>query len=165
MKRLVLLVTLLVTPVALAQTGLEGPDAGRMFLSTGLLVSASKRPGEVTPGIGAELSIHGYPSKGLGVGVFGQWQSMELEHHRFASGMQFSYSLAGFELGAAHERGTGERAATTLLHVAPYASIGVATLALRFGIPLHTADNGLPGYGYDVGLTLALKVPLPLQGP
>lgn len=156
-------VALLVAPTALARNDLQGPDKGAMFFSVGLLSSASKRPNKVMPGLGAELTLHGYIADGFGVGAFGQWQSMELNHNRFAGGMQFSYSLAGLELGVASEKGRVVRSTTTLLHVAPYFSIGVASLALRFGIPVGKSSSFIPGYGYDVGLVLGLKAPLPLN--
>jgi hypothetical protein len=160
-RMIVVGVVLLLAPAALAGD-LDGPDRGATFLGAGLLLSASKRSEEVMPAMGAELSVHHYIDNGTGIGLFGQWQSMEFEHNRFAGGFQLSHSIAGLELGMARETARDGRAATTMLHLAPYASVGIAALALRFGIPIQKSGRELLRHGYDVGLVLAIKAPVPL---
>ena len=152
---------LLFAPLALAD--LPGPDAGSTFLNSGVLLSGSSRPEGFVPGLGAEVSIHRFAEKTVGFGLFAQWQTMEFEYHRIAGGLQGSLSLVGFELGVAHETASDELAATTSLHIAPFVSIGIVTLAVRFGRPLGEKAGTRPRHGSEVGVVLAFKYPHELE--
>jgi hypothetical protein len=152
---------LLFAPTALAER--LGPDGDSTFLNAGLLLSATSRPAGFEPGMGVEVSLHRFFDKSVGAGFFGQWQTMELKHHRICGGLQASFSVAGLELGATHETASDERAATTSLHVAPFVSVGVLMMGVRFGFPIAQSEGNKPGHGSDVGFVMAIKYPLDLD--
>jgi hypothetical protein len=143
------------------------PGGGEVYLSAGLLLSGSKRPEGLVPGLGAEVSVHRFleANPHWGLGLLGQWQWMGFDSHRFAGGLQGTYRAFGLELGVAHQTASEARAATTGLHVAPFFTYaGMLTVSVRVGLPLHhDAASGRPGHGYDVGLGLAVKLPLLLH--
>ncbi|KFE71808.1 hypothetical protein [Hyalangium minutum] len=164
-----LILVLLSAPAAQASD--FGPQAGATYVNPGLLLSGSYRhSGKGAFGLGAELSLHHFTNNDFGgFGVFAQWQAMNFQYDRFCGGLQATDTLEtfpiGMELGVAYETEGGGEAATTSLHFAPFASVGAATATLRFGIPIAGGTEELPRHGFDVGLTLAIKIPLRLDGP
>ncbi len=166
-----LLAAVLLSPHAAASDTPEKPQSqGRLleavYLGSGILLSGSKRPEGLVPGVGLEVSLHALSAGELewGLGLFGQWQWMGLDSHRFDAGVQATLFDAGLEVGGTYQTAGASRAATTGLHFAPFLSfLGVATVSIRLGLPLHhDGADGRPGHGYDVGLGLAFKLPLPL---
>ncbi|WNG21685.1 hypothetical protein [Cystobacter fuscus] len=141
------------------------PQPGDIYLSGGFLFSGTGRPGGAAIGLGAELSLHAFfkAEPIAGVGIFGQWQSINGEHHRLCAGVQATTLFLGAELGVAHDRAGAEGAATTSLHLQPFLSLGLLSVGLRIGIPVATAPGDKPGYGSDIGLVLSLKLPVPLR--
>ncbi|WP_143177842.1 hypothetical protein [Cystobacter ferrugineus] len=141
------------------------PQPGDIYLNGGFLFSATGRPGGGATGLGAELSLHAFFEAVpiAGVGVFGQWQSINGEHHRVCAGVQATTLILGAELGVAHDFAGAQGVATTSVHLQPFLSLGLLTAGLRIGIPVVTAPGDKPGYGSDIGLVLSLKLPVPLR--
>jgi hypothetical protein len=169
----------LVPGVAGAQTapvGIASPQAtftptALGFLSPALLYSNvwGRSPAH---GVGAELtySYHPRAARHLVLGAFTQGQVYTDGSLRFAGGIQTGYGPFGVELGLAHRTGTGDFSATTGLHVAPYLSLGVLSVALRFTVPLQDVagapNSGVPplGQGPETALTLGLRFPVRVHG-
>jgi len=159
---------LLCSPAALASTiplTIDIPR-GALFISGGPLVSVTGRPWGTAVGTGAEFSVHGFTrtKEPLGFGVFGQWQSVNGDHDRFCGGAQATHGVLGMELGMAHEFASDDAMATTSLHLAPFVSLGMMTASLRVGIPVSWAEGDRRHHGADVGLVLAFKLPLRVNG-
>lgn len=137
------------------------------FLNAGLLLSQSVRPSGGMFAYGVEASVHHFLDEDYdsGIGLFAQWQGTNADHSRSCGGVQGTHKFLGLELGVAYENANQDFASTTSLHVAPFISAaGFATLAVRVGIPLSRPSGSLPGHGMDLGLVVALKYPLPLNG-
>ncbi|MDY7227103.1 hypothetical protein [Hyalangium rubrum] len=153
--------TALAAKVSLLNLG-TGPDD--VVISPGVLGTLSTRPGGSVTSLGAELSIYkSIPESRIPastVGAFMQWQRVGSDHHRFSGGIQAGALIFGMELGGTYETAGEERAATASLHLAPYVSIGYVALSVRFGIPVWTRGDDRPGHGHDIGLSLALKLPI-----
>ena len=124
--------------------------------------------------LGGEATYVLYRDGGMvGAGFFGQAQSYGGTHGRYALGGQVNYSVFGVELGAAYRAPTAGFRGTTGLHVGPFFSLGVVSLALRFVVPLVGAQGDRAAYPAEVGLSAALKLPLlglpegpePFSGP
>ncbi len=79
--------------------------------------------------------------------------------YRIAGGGQLSFGVVGLEAALAHRGADATHAATLGIHLAPYLSVGFLHLALRVVAPI----SGDPGYPTEVGLTLGLKVPVPID--
>ena len=136
------------------------PQPGDVYLSGGLLLN-----GGTSLGLGAELSLHYFllgEQPLSGVGLFGQWQAINGEHRRVCLGAQGTFVYVGAELGVAQESGGIRGARTTSVHVAPFIALGLVVAGVRVGVPVATRPGDRPGYGVDVGLTLALKLPVPV---
>ena len=162
-----LLLALLSAPSAMADS--FGPKAGDDYINPGLLLGGSYRPSGPVFGLGAELSYHHFTDNNShGVGGFIQWQAMNFQYHRFCGGMQATGDIdtlpVGAELGLTYETAGGDEAATTSLLFAPFVSLGAATASLRFSIPIAGGSDEVPHHGFDVGLSLALKIPQKLPG-
>jgi hypothetical protein len=141
-------------------------SSGSTFVTPGLLTGLTPRDSHVVGSLGAEVGFHHFDPSGLGAGGFVQWQWMALESHRFCAGLQATSAtvrFVGVEGGLEYETADARRAGTFSLHVAPFLSVGVATLGLRLGIPLYSVGSALPGRGFEGGLTLALKAPIDLR--
>ena len=104
--------------------------------------------------VGAELSIfvHERGDSPWGQGAFGQVLRYFGSHAstRWAGGYEIGGPV-GVEIGAGVR--SGERGTSLSAHLAPYASIGYAHVALR-------ASPGTAPYGSEVMLVFALKLPL-----
>ena len=116
---------------------------------------------------GGEVSWMHYASidSKVGFGAFAQAQAYsgdEPTHSRFAFGGQVG-SFVGAELGMAVRGGNGIHAWTTGIQMTPYASIGIFTVGARFVLPI--AHGAGEGYGFETGLVLALKGPIPYGKP
>jgi hypothetical protein len=155
-------------PVAAPAAAPSGPLA---YLSPGLLYSDvwGRSPAH---GFGFELSYAWRPSNTsrLTLGGFTQGQWYTDGSLRGAAGVEAGWRIFGLELGVAHRTGTDAFAATTSLHVAPYISLGVASVAVRFSVPLYEATAAGPnagptqGQGFETALTFALKFPIRVAG-
>ena len=117
---------------------------------------------------GGELSVMQYfsPSRSaIWLGAFAQLQRYSREEGgrgRWALGVQVGNGV-GLELGVARRSGDDRYAATTDVHVGPYVSAGILTLALRSGIPV-AHDPGTP-FGYELGIQIGIKIPIPYAHP
>lgn len=119
-------------------------------------------------GNGAELSFVHYPNGDYpwdvpGFGAFFQAQNYSSpDHGRYAVGGQANLGVGGLELGYAHRDGTKARTTTRGVHIGPFLSVGAASLALRFTIPV--APSARRSHGPETALTLGFKIPFPLYG-
>ncbi|MBI5514655.1 MAG: hypothetical protein HY909_12845 [Deltaproteobacteria bacterium] len=162
---------------AQAQTAPQAPATPQFaptalgFLSPALVYSNvwGRSPAH---GVGAELaySYHPRAARRLVLGAFTQGQVYTDGSLRFAGGLQTGYGPFGVELGLAHRTGTDDFRASTGLHVAPYLSLGVLSVALRFTVPLNDTQ-GAPnsgvaslGQGPETALTLGLRIPVRVHG-
>jgi hypothetical protein len=118
---------------------------------------------------GVETSLIGYlePSAtadfGLGIGAVFQYQHYDEPegHGRWAAGFELAYAFGGLELLYAHRNGAGDLETTHGLAIGPYVSVlGVFNFAARFVVPI--SPTGDAGYGSEHGITLGVKVPLPI---
>jgi hypothetical protein len=139
------------------------PREGDTFLSPGVLTSISRRPGRFSAGAGVDVSFYRFGYNGSVGGAFAQWEAMELDHHRFAAGVQGGIFIFGVEFGAVYETADAEHTRTISLHAAPYLSAGVVVAGLRLDIPVLKGGDGRPSHGFDLGFTLALKIPIELE--
>jgi len=113
-------------------------------------------------GHGVELSVVHVPhvEKFIGVGLVGQLQSYNGTHLRTALAGEVIWEMLGLEVGWAYRRSDSVHAAQHGLHIAPFVSIGVLSLAWRTTIPATTSDDA---YGFESGLALAVKLPIPVH--
>jgi hypothetical protein len=154
--------TLFLAPEAMAQCSSPSCISSGEFLNVGPLFSLTERPTGRAMGLGLEVSYHDlfdYKS-GLGLGLFTQWQAMGKGRHRFGAGAQVTFWRLGLELGLAHETAGGDQGALTLLQATPFATVGVASLGLRLGIPLSRFEAPRPGLGVELGFVVTLKLPI-----
>jgi hypothetical protein len=162
---MVLLVALLFAPVAGAiNTGAELiRDLRDMdtFLSAGLLVSSTNRSHGGT-GIGGELSVSALRNEAIvkGGGAFIQAQWVGGDHLRLCGGAQFNIVVFGAELGLARDFAGEESPAVTSLHFAPFLSVGVLAVSMPIGVPLGFLSDDRAGNGVQIGIALALKIPV-----
>ena len=117
---------------------------------------------------GAELSLMTYSSHRDwdGVGAFAQLEHYGGDHAdfgRWALGAQIGGPV-GLELGVDHRAAYEDHAGTTGIHVAPYASMGLLTMALRLTIPVGTNGPGA-SYGTEGAWVIGLKLPIPWGDP
>lgn len=94
----------------------------------------------------------------VGLGAFGQASSVGFHHMRFAVGPQFTYAVAGLELGPYIETRKDAYATTIGLQASPFLTLGVISAAFRAGIPLTTTSEGNK-YGVDLGAVFTIKLP------
>ena len=141
---------------------------GTTYLNVGPLASFT-RARATGFGLGGELSIMHFPGKEspletAGYGLFAQAQAQN-GAPRLAFGVQGG-SYAGLELGASFRGETDAFAPTWGLHLAPFASAGVAVLSLRttFTVRPRPGTFDKPTHGFEIGPALALKLPLLLRG-
>jgi hypothetical protein len=80
-------------------------------------------------------------------------------HLRFALGGQVNYTAVGLELGWAFMTASRDFAATHGLHVAPFLSLGIFSIASRFTIPIARAGE-LPIRPFYVSAVLTVKMPI-----
>jgi hypothetical protein len=149
-----------------------GPGQAHNFISAGALAGFSGHiESPIVGALGGEVTYTYYPSSAFlfGVGAFVQGQSVGFTHFRAAVGPQFNLWIFGAELGAFIEEGAKAdptmilRSMTFGLHLAPFVSIGFASVALRIGIPLAGLTTGQV-YATDIGLIGTIKIPIPLDG-
>jgi len=98
-----------------------------------------------------------------GVGAFAQVESVGFDHVRAATGAQGSFLFFGGELGFFIEGASKVRATTVGIQASPFVSIGFFSIGFRMGFPLAAVSSG-PKYATNLGLSLALKWPFPLDG-
>jgi hypothetical protein len=114
--------------------------------------------------IGAEVCLAQTPSWPLvGVGPFVQAQAYfgdDPTHGRFAAGI-LAGTFIGLELGVAHRMAAGDYDATTGLHLAPYFTLGVFSVATRWTI---AGDDDGKAHGSEFAVELALKYPWHVAG-
>lgn len=162
-RRLRVLLARVLGSVAVASAVGEGTaraDGGYVSyggLAGGVVASGSDASGG---SLGVELSWAHYPRKCCfedGYGAFAQYQRIfgDGRSDRYAFGYQ-SPGPIGFEFGLGVRQ--GEAGTSPQLHLAPFASIGLAHIALR----LSPASGP---YGSEAGLFVAFKLPVPYGSP
>ena len=135
--------------------------------SPGVLYSAvwGRAP---TDGFGLELSYAYHPrnTSTFSVGAFTQAQANTDGSFRIGGGAQVGWQVFGLELGWAQRTGNDQFAGAGGVHIAPYLSVGVVLVALRFTLPLadeapnHPTVLGAP----EMALTVGLKLPFRTHG-
>ncbi len=103
-----------------------------------------------------------------GNGGFFQAQAYDFNgdapHPRLALGAQAG-SYFGAEAGVTWRGETATRSKTFGTHLGIYGSIGVFALALRGTIPIVMPEViGKQPHSWELGLSMALKIPIPLYG-
>jgi hypothetical protein len=130
----------------------------------------------VNPGLGLEVSLHGYPwgQPNVGLGLFGQVEAAgrgdDAHHHlRMTFGGQinvvpWSWKITGIgvEVGGCYESSDMDHAGAMGLHVAPFASLGLITLSLPVVLPISTSGSGTER-GFGLGISATFKIPIPLR--
>jgi hypothetical protein len=118
--------------------------------------------------LGGEVTFVHYdkPSgKGVGYGGFVQASAVGFERARVSFGPQINTSIFGAEAGLTFESAIEDRAAFVGAHLAPFVSIGFASLTLQLDIPFAPLTGGpLPGVELVVAGTLKLPIDLE-RGP
>jgi hypothetical protein len=145
---------------------------GPIFFTVGY-IGSFLGGGSPTNGHGVEASLIAYVNRGsdqgIGVGLgtvfqYQQYDSPE-SHGRWATGFEVTFPIGGLELLYAHRNGIDDDVLDTTHGIAlgPYLSLlGVLNLAGRFVIPVSPLDER--GYGGEYGVTLGVKLPLPIGG-
>lgn len=118
---------------------------------------------------GAEASYSAWLDRHSALGAFVQAQSYELEHGRYAAGVQANLPalgsggtpILGFELGYAQRERAEGYARTHGVHLAPFVSMGLVHLATRATIAVAPSRGG---HGHEFAVVLALKLPIPIHG-
>jgi len=134
------------------------PDAAFWFMP-GFLLSGTAG---VVPalGLGAEASVVRVTDSPLSTfGIFGQAQSYNSEYGRYAGGVEMGWGF-GAELGYDFREAHNEFAGTHGVHVAAFASLGLASLAWRTTVPVATASNVGRNQGFETGLAITVKIPV-----
>ncbi len=122
--------------------------------------------GPASSGVGIELTYNHFPRGfcrygtpcGPGFGAVTQAQLIG-DHQRILVGFQATFFVVGVELGTALESANGDHGTTLSAHVAPFWSIGVASVGVRVGIP-YASLSSAPAYRTDVAAVFTLKLPL-----
>ena len=111
---------------------------------------------------GAELTLLHVTNvdKYTGIGLVGQAQSYDGSHLRVAVAAEATWACFGLELGWAMRRSDGAYATQHGIHVAPYLSLGLVSLAVRTTVPVFGDTNA---YGWELGFVLGLKLPIPVR--
>lgn len=115
--------------------------------------------------LGGEITYTGYPNETylLGVGGFAQVYTVGFDHARFAFGPQVNFAIGGMELGVSIEQEDKKHSTTVGMQVTPFVSIGFLSLGCKIGIPFYAAGP-LRSYAVDVGMNVAMKFPIPMDG-
>jgi hypothetical protein len=118
--------------------------------------------------LGGEVTFVHYRSstgRGAGYGGFVQASAVDFERARVSFGPQVNHTILGVELGATFESATKERAAFVGVHLAPFVSIGFASITFQLDIPIAPLSDGpLPRHEMVVAGTLKLPIDL-VEGP
>ncbi|MDC0740092.1 hypothetical protein [Polyangium mundeleinium] len=114
--------------------------------------------------LGGEATFVHYASstgKGLGYGGFVQASTVGFERLRVSFGPQINTTIFGAEVGATFESATKDRAAFVGAHLAPFVSVGFASLMFQVDLPFASLTNGpLPPVELVVAGTLKLPIDL-----
>jgi hypothetical protein len=158
------LLQLVVAAATTTTAGLARADGG--YVIPGFLATPTWGHVPAT-GWGLEVSTMYYASSRseLGVGAFGQAQGYFGDtptHGRYAAGIQAGY-IVGAELGVAYRQSAGPYGGTTGVQFGPYVSVGFFNVGARFVVPV--ANGPGESYGFEGGLVLALKIPVPWGNP
>jgi hypothetical protein len=142
----------------------DGPGA---TVNPGILVSGVAARSSAFA-LGGELSFMFFPRGGkiqqqLGFGAFSQFQTYNLDHGRYALGLQAG-NIVGAEVGYSYNERGESSAAMHGVHAAVFASAGLAVASLRATIPVAAVDEDLlhRSPGFELGLCFALKFPIPI---
>ena len=133
------------------------------IVSPGLLWGVTKQLNDAPAwgALGGELTYsYVFKTRNLfmGLGAFGQAQTVGFHHFRAAAGPQMTFTLAGLEVGPYIETAKDTYATTVGVHASPFFTLGVFSVAFRAAIPLTTTTEGTR-YGVDLGAIFTLKLP------
>jgi hypothetical protein len=112
--------------------------------------------------IGAEATYVTYwwGRSGPGIGAFGQAQTYDFDHGRYAAGGQINLSALGMEVGYAYRGATEGYSPTRGLQIGPFLSFGLLVLAVRVVVPMTEVPAGRPpAQDTEVGISVAFKYP------
>jgi hypothetical protein len=118
-------------------------------------------PGQSSLGLlGGELTfVHYARMYELGVGGFLQASAVGFERARFSVGSQVNYNFLGAEVGAMFDTAAPGRSACVGVHLAPFVSMGYASIAVQTGIPVVPLSEGtLPRWSVTFAATLKLPI-------
>lgn len=144
-----------------------------MTVNPGLLVTDVFGHAPAT-GVGGELSFMVFPHDMvikyddgmIGIGGFGQAQSYGEGQTRYAVGAQVGNAV-GLELGYAYRApGASSYAGLHSVHAGVFLSLGVVVGSLRASVPLAAVNEDAthPSPGFELGLSVAIKIPIPIVG-
>lgn len=152
-------------PAVSGQGNASAPSykSGPVFLSVGYIASWVDGPHPAS-GSGVEASLLFYPDDDsfIGAGPLVQYQAYgEPDHTRSAVGIELALPFVGVDAFYAYRSSAGGIAGTHGFTLGPYLSFfGVLHVAGRFNIALAPND----GWGNESGVTVGLKLPIPLSG-
>ncbi|MDI1449269.1 hypothetical protein [Polyangium sp. 6x1] len=115
--------------------------------------------------LGGEVTFVHYGNasgRGAGFGGFVQASAVGFERARVSFGPQINTSIFGAEVGATFESATKDRAAFVGAHLAPFVSVGFASLTLQLDLPFATLSDG-PLPRVELVLAGTLKLPIDLE--
>ncbi len=118
--------------------------------------------------LGGEITFVHYKSstgRSPGFGGFVQASSVGFERARVSFGPQINDTIVGVEAGATFESATKDRSAFVGLHLAPFVSVGFASITFQLDVPLAPLTDG-PLPHFEMVLAGTLKLPIDLvEGP
>ncbi|MDI1481841.1 hypothetical protein [Polyangium sp. y55x31] len=157
--------SLAVALVLLVYTNPSFADGWNVF-AVGPMGGVVFGPEQPTLGLlGGEVTFVHYPNasgRGLGYGGFVQASAVGFERARVSFGPQINTSIFGAEIGATFESATSEQAAFVGAHIAPFVSIGFASLTFQLDIPFAALTDG-PLPRVEMVLAGTLKLPIDLE--
>ena len=83
-------------------------------------------------------------------------------HHRLVVAGEIAWTGLGVELGYAYLSASSEASSTHAVHLAPFLSIGILSVATPLTIPIaHVGDR--EAHPFDLGLMVSIKFPFLLE--
>ncbi|MDI3291448.1 hypothetical protein [Polyangium sp. 15x6] len=157
--------SLAVALVLLVSTSPSRADGWNVF-AVGPMGGLVFGPEQPTLGLlGGEVTFVHYANasgRGVGYGGFVQASAVGFERARVSFGPQINTSIFGAEVGATFESATKDRAAFVGAHLAPFVSIGFASITFQLDIPFAPLSDGqLPRV--EMVFAGTLKLPIDLE--
>ena len=155
--------TLAIASSARAERGIDGT------INPGLTASASLHDRGVAPGL--EISgVRWLPSDNgwLSIGPIVQAtlparnDTGTARYRRLMLGGEIAWTAIGIELGYAYQSASDEASPTHAVHLAPFLSLGVLSIAAPINLPFAHSGS-LDGHPIDFGVLVAVKLPLLIE--
>jgi hypothetical protein len=158
-----------VTFTTLAHADGKGEGGGaagvRSSLNPGLTIGAGLHDRGAAPGL--EVSFVRYAERDNGFLTFGPLVQASLparsddasstRYARLVAGGEIAWTALGIEACYAFLSGSSEATPTHAVHLAPFLSLGILSIAAPLTLPFASAGTGHP---VDFGITFAAKFPL-----